>query len=246
MMKILYEDKNVIVVLKPAGVLSQPSPTQNASGETDMLSLVSEHLGDKPSEISLIHRLDRGTAGIMLFSKQKATAGKLSEAISDKDKCIKEYLAVVSGIPSETEGEMCDYLFKDARSGKSFALSGERKGAKYARLSYNVIGTAEGEKGTLSLVRIRLFTGRTHQIRVQFSSRGMPIVGDGKYGSRERVRGVDTEGTFASPKEAFALFAYHLSVKDAKTVSFDITEVPNSDIYPFSLFREQLNQIRKS
>ena len=211
-----------------------------------MLSLVSEYLGNKGSEVSLIHRLDRGTAGIMLFSKRKATAGKLSEIMSDKERCVKEYLAVISGVPSETEGEMCDYLFKDARAGKSFVLSSARKGAKYAQLSYSVIGTAEGEKGPLSLVCIRLFTGRTHQIRVQFSSRGMPIVGDGKYGSRERVRGADDEGTFASPKEAFALFAYHLSIRDDKVASFDITEVPNGDIYPFSLFWEQLNQIRKS
>ncbi len=229
-MKILFENKNVIVCVKPHGVLSQ-SGADGAVGE-DMLSAVSSYIG---KDAGLLHRLDRPTGGIMVFSKNKSTEGRLSSAISDKSICIKEYLAVVSGKPIEDNGEMRDFLFKDARAGKSFVVSAPRKGAKEALLSYELLGSAKGEQGALSLVRIRLGTGRTHQIRAQFSSRGMPIAGDGKYGSRERMRGEMKDGI--SPKDAIALYAFRLSL-DLKEAKFDVFDLPDTDIYPFSLFSE--------
>lgn len=228
MLKILYENKNVVVVLKPHGVLSQSGA--NEKNEVNMLDEVSSYIGEKAG---LLHRLDRPTGGIMVFSKNKSTEGRLGAAISDKSVCIKEYLAVVSGRPDEDEGEMRDLLFKDTRAGKSFVVFTPRKGAKEALLSYKVLGSAIGEQGELSLLRIKLGTGRTHQIRAQFSSRHMPVVGDGKYGSRERIRG-DLENGI-SPKDAIALYAFRLAL-DTKEAKFDVSHLPNEKIYPFSLF----------
>lgn len=241
MLKILFENKDIIVCLKPAGVLSQSSAT-GGEDEVNMLSLVSRYIG---REAGLIHRLDRGTAGVMAFSKNPKMTGALSTAIADKEKCVKEYLAVVSGELPEREGEMIDYLFKDAKSGKSFTVDSSRKGAKRAELRYKVLDIREGEKGKLSLVLVRLFTGRTHQIRVQFSSRGAPIVGDGKYGSRERVRG-EIKGDFGvSPKDTFALFAHRLSLDAPKNLKFDVREIPDVKLYPFSLFFDILTDCDK-
>lgn len=231
MLKVLYENKNAIACVKPHGVLSQ-SGAEGAE-EPNMLGLVSEHIG---TEAGLIHRLDRPTGGIMVFSKNKNTEGVLSSAVSDKERCVKEYLAVVSGTPSEAEGEMRDLLFKDQRAGKSFVVSSHRRGAKEAMLSYKLLGSRVGEHGELSLVKIRLGTGRTHQIRVQFASRNMPVAGDGKYGSRERMRG---ESAGASPKDMIALYAYHLSL-DCGAAKFDLFDIPDEKIYPFSLFSDIL------
>lgn len=234
MLKVLFENKNVIVCAKPHGVLSQSGADESGKDEENMLSEVSSYIG---REAGLLHRLDRPTGGIMVFSKNKNIEGRLSAAISDKSMCIKEYLAVVSGKPDEKSGEMRDLLFKDARAGKSFVVSSPRKGAKEAVLSYEVLGSAKGEQGELSLVRIRLGTGRTHQIRVQFSSRGMPIVGDGKYGSREKIRGETENGV--SPKDLIALYAVRLSL-DLKEAKFDISYFPDGKLYPFSLFSDIL------
>ena len=232
---VLYENGLVIVCEKPAGILSQSGA--GGKDSVNMLALAEKYLvergqGETPY---LIHRLDAGTGGIMALAKSARSAAVLSEAISDKEKCIKEYLAVVSGALPESEGEMTDYLYKDARAGKSFAVSSPRMGAKKAELSFKVLGVAEGEHGPLSLVRIRLYTGRTPQIRVQFSARGWPIVGDGKYGSRERLRGKVPEGT-PSPKDMLALHAFHLALDAGKTAKFDIISTPSAALYPFSLF----------
>ena len=236
MLKILFENKNAIVCVKPAGVLSQSAA--DGKDEINMLRILSEHIGAEPQ---LIHRLDRCTGGIMLFSKNPKASGKLSDAVADKDRCIKEYLAVVSGEPESPQGELRDYLFKDARAGKSFAVSTPRKGAKEAHLTYKLLGTAIGEQGKLSLIRIRLGTGRTHQIRVQFSSRGMPVAGDGKYGSRERIRG--TSNAFGvSPKDMIALHAFRLSLNCEGLAKFDVRDLPDKSYYPFSLFSHILEQ----
>ncbi len=228
MLKILYENKNVVVAIKPHGVLSQSGA--DGKDEVNMLDEVSSYIG---GDAGLLHRLDRPTGGIMVFSKNKSVLGRLSAAISDKGICTKEYLAVVRGRPDADEGEMRDLLFKDARAGKSFVVSAPRKGAKEALLSYKVLGSAIGEQGELSLVRIKLGTGRTHQIRAQFSSRQMPIAGDGKYGSRERIRGEFENGI--SPKDAIALYAFRFAL-DTKDAKFDILHPPFEKIYPFSLF----------
>jgi 23S rRNA pseudouridine1911/1915/1917 synthase len=121
----------------------------------------------------------------MVYALTKQSAA----ALSRENAFEKVYLAAVSGICGAA-GEMVDYLFKDSAKGKSFVVKSERKGAKYARLTYETLKTANTENGDFSLVRVKLDTGRTHQIRVQFASRGMPLMGDGKYGSRVKGEGI--------------------------------------------------------
>ena len=176
-MKVLFEDKFIIIVEKPASVLSEP----DGKGE-DIVTMASAHVC-KPC--FLVHRLDRNTGGAMVLSKMQKATGKLSEAIQKRE-FKKENIAVVIGVPEEPEGVYKDLLFKDSQKNKTFVVKRERKGVKEASLEYKVLSTAEHpEHGKISLVLIKLHTGRTHQIRVQFASRKMPLLGDGKYGSRD-------------------------------------------------------------
>lgn len=180
MLEILYEDRHLIVCIKPVGMLSQP----DTKGEKDMLTVISDYLvtkGEKPY-IGLVHRLDRNVGGVMVFSKNSGITGKLSSEIAQRN-FIKEYMAVVHNTPKESFGVFKDLLFKDSSKNKSFVVKRIRKGVKEASLEYNVLAVADTEKGQISLVKVLLHTGRTHQIRVQFSSRQMPLLGDGKYGS---------------------------------------------------------------
>lgn len=175
MVNILYKDEHIVVCEKEPGMLSQ----SDAKGDTGIPEELKTLLGVK--EVFTVHRLDRPVGGLIVYALNGKAAARLS---SDND-FKKIYLAAVSGCPAPENGEMFDYLYKDAQKNKSFVVKTERKGAKPAKLAYELIETMDTEKiGTVSLVRIELFTGRTHQIRVQFSSRGMPIAGDGKYGSR--------------------------------------------------------------
>lgn len=170
MPEILYADAAVAVVVKPAGVLSQ------GDAEDAMPALLQKQLG---GTIFPVHRLDQPTGGVMVYARTQDAAAKLS-AQMQSEAFGKEYLAVLDGTPEPAEGELHDLLFFDRQKGKSYAVRRKRAGVKDARLAYRVLAQAEG----LTLVRVRLFTGRTHQIRVQFSSRGWPLTGDGKYGSR--------------------------------------------------------------
>ena len=170
MPEILYADAAVAVVVKPAGVLSQ------GDAEDAMPALLQKQLG---GTIFPVHRLDQPTGGVMVYARTQDAAAKLS-AQMQSEAFGKEYLAVLDGTPEPAEGELHDLLFFDRQKGKSYAVRRKRAGVKDARLAYRVLAQAEG----LTLVRVRLFTGRTHQIRVQFSSRSWPLTGDGKYGSR--------------------------------------------------------------
>lgn len=170
MPEILYADAAVAVVVKPAGVLSQ------GDAEDAMPALLQKQLG---GTIFPVHRLDQPTGGVMVYARTQDAAAKLS-AQMQSEAFGKEYLAVLDGTPEPTEGELHDLLFFDRQKGKSYAVRRKRAGVKDAQLTYRVLAQAEG----LTLVRVRLYTGRTHQIRVQFSSRGWPLTGDGKYGSR--------------------------------------------------------------
>ena len=174
MLKILYSNKNIIICIKPFGVLSQ----KDAKGEEGLPEILAAQTGGKT--IYPVHRLDRPVGGVMVYAKNSKTAASLSAENAFE----KTYLAIVSGCPEEKSGILTDYLYKDGAKGKSFVVAKERKGCKYAELEYEVLESKETEQGELSLVKIKLHTGRTHQIRVQFASRGMPLVGDGKYGSR--------------------------------------------------------------
>ena len=172
-MQVLYEDGALIVCIKPAGVLSQEAP-----GKANMVDLLLETTG---GEIYPVHRLDREVGGVMVFAKTKAAAASLSRQIAEHT-FEKVYVARVHGVPAPEKGEMEDLLFKDSAKNKVFVVRRERRGVKKAKLAYEVLSVDENGN---ALVKIRLFTGRTHQIRVQFASRKHPLLGDGKYGARD-------------------------------------------------------------
>ncbi len=164
-MEILYSDKNIIACIKPVGLDSEKQLPENLKAQFD-------------GEIFTLHRLDLNVGGVMVYARNKKTASELSRTIQD-GLMIKEYLATVHGTPPES-GDWEDLLFKDSRKNKVFVVKRLRKGIKKARLEF--VRLSEGEN---SLVKIRLHTGRSHQIRIQFASRGFPLVGDHKYGSRD-------------------------------------------------------------
>ncbi len=160
-MEILFQDLNIVVLVKPVGLDSEHDVPQALGGE-----------------IYTIHRLDKNVGGVMVYARTKAAAAALSQAVQNGT-MVKEYVAMVHGAPPET-GDWEDWLFKDSRKNKVFVVKKQRAGVKKARLTYRALRAGEE-----SLVRIRLYTGRSHQIRVQFASRGYPLVGDHKYGSRD-------------------------------------------------------------
>ena len=163
-MEILFYDNDLAVCIKPVGLDS----------EHQVPAALKESLG---GEIYTIHRLDRNVGGVMVYARSKAAAAALSRAVQEGG-MIKEYVAMVHGIPPE-EGDWEDLLWKDTAKNKVFVVKRQRGGVKKARLEFCRL-----RAGETSLVRVRLHTGRSHQIRVQFSSRGFPLVGDHKYGSR--------------------------------------------------------------
>lgn len=196
-MNILFSDPYLVVAEKSAGVLSQG----DEKNENNMPSLLAKEIS---GPIFPVHRLDRETGGVMVFARTKAAAAALSSAIAQRD-FEKQYWAVI-GMPVEKTGEMHDLLFFDRSKGKVFPVKKMRKGVKDAHLRYEVEKEAEG----LSLVRIFPLTGRTHQIRVQFATRGAPLYGDRKYGGKG---------------EGLALFCASLSFphpKSGKTLSFSL------------------------
>lgn len=167
MIPILFQDKSLAVCLKPPGLLSQDGPGGTLPAQ------LREQLG---CEIYPVHRLDREAGGVMVYAKTSRAAGALSAAMN-RGEFQKQYLCIVRGCPEE-EGVWRDLLFHDRTRNKSFVVQRMRGGVKEAGLDYRLLGTKDGQ----SLVLVRLHTGRTHQIRVQFASRGMPLAGDGKYG----------------------------------------------------------------
>ena len=172
MVPILYRDNSLLICLKKPGILSQPAPGRRES----MLSLLAAQEG---GEVFPVHRLDREAGGVMVFARTAPAAARLSEAIR-LGQTDKEYLAAVRGVPDESAGLLRDLLFHDSARGRSYVVRRMRKGVREAALSYRVVS----EKDGYALVLIRLHTGRTHQIRVQFSSRGMPLLGDVRYGGK--------------------------------------------------------------
>lgn len=175
--EILHFDKDVIVCIKPVGILSQG----DASGNLNLPDVLKKQTNSYYVEV--VHRLDRPVGGVMVFARNKKAAAKLTEDVKNRN-FGKEYYAIVSGRPEQDSGTLTDWLFKDKINCKSFVVKSERKGAKEAILDYETLNSKETKDGLLSKIKIRLHTGRTHQIRVQFSSRKMPLVGDGKYGSK--------------------------------------------------------------
>lgn len=176
-MKILFEDDEVIVCYKPAGI-----PTQTKKlGEQDMVSLLKNYL--KNSYVAVVHRLDQPVEGILVFAKTPYAAKELNKGLQGEG-FGKYYKAVLCGVPAKLSDTLEDYLVKDGRTNTSRVGSASEKDAKKAVLSYEVLAKGELEEQEVSLVKIRLGTGRHHQIRVQMSHMGCPIWGDAKYAQK--------------------------------------------------------------
>ena len=212
-MEIVYMDESIIVCVKPAGMLSTDSP----GGVPEALR---QQLGTE--NIRTVHRLDAAVSGLMLLARRKKTAADLGKQVMERG-LGKEYLAVVHGCPEERSVTLRDYLHRDKAKRMSFVVPEGSPESQEAVLDYEVLG----EKRGLSLVRIRLHTGRTHQIRVQFSSRGFPLYGDKKYGLGE-------DG-------GIALWSARLQFTHPKTgQEMDISKAPKSVEYPWSEFEKEL------
>lgn len=213
-MNILFENQNLVVVLKPAGILSE-----EAGYRQSVPLLLKKHYREQGilnPEIYTVHRLDRDVGGVMVLAKNRRMASTLCKAVAER-RMEKEYAAVLLGCPQESEAVLEDLLFRDSKSGKTYVTDRMRAGVRDAKLSYRLLDTVESEIGPLSLVKVKLYTGRTHQIRVQFASRKLPLYGDGRYGGK-------AGGSMP------ALFSYRLAVKNL----FDCSFYPKE--FPFSLF----------
>ena len=180
-LNVLYEDNHVIVVEKKSGVLSQA----DKSGDVDMLTLVKSHIKEKYYKkgevfLGLVHRLDTLTSGIMVFARTSKAASRLSDDIR-QGKLYKKYLAVFEEVIEKKNDSFEDYLAKDSSKNLSYVTK-DKKNGKYSKLEYEVLEI----KNNMSLVKINLITGRSHQIRVQFASRGYHIVGDAKYKAKSK------------------------------------------------------------
>ena len=213
---ILYEDKFLVLCVKPVGVLSEDSE----SGAC-MPALLRQYYREKGENdyIATVHRLDKAVGGVMVFSCRKDVTGKLTAAVAEH-RIVKEYRAILRGSPDRDSDTLTDLLFRDAAHNKSYVVKRPRKGVREATLDYTVLARKEG----LTLVQVRLHTGRTHQIRVQFSHRGWPLLGDIRYGSKAAC----------SP----ALWSYHLSLTHPITGHpIDVTQLPPQE-YPWTEFEE--------
>ena len=210
-MDLIYKDNIIVVGIKPAGVLSTDEPG-------GMPSLVREALGDADANVRTVHRLDRVVSGLMVLARTARCASDLSGQIRDGD-FDKTYLAVVHGIPEEKEGRMTDLLLRSKPERKTYVVTERGKDVQEAILDYEVLGIKDG----FSLVRIKLITGRTHQIRCQFSSRGLPLVGDRKYSTLED--GCD-----------IALWSHELSFVHPKTGEKMLFKEMPPKVFPWTLF----------
>lgn len=212
-MKILFEDNDIIVLVKPVGVPSED--TKN--GEKGILNLLKTE--NNLTDVFLLHRLDRNVGGVMVFAKNKKSAACISKQIQENT-FKKTYLAVTDGVIEEKQGIYKDLLFKDSSKNRSFVVNRMRKGVKEASLEYEVLSEIENK----TLVKVTLHTGRTHQIRVQFSSRKTPLCGDVKYGSKDKQSDI-------------ALFSHSITFTHPVTNEFlTFTGYPNKINYPWELF----------
>ena len=187
-MKIIHQTAEYTVVCKAAG----------EDSEHDLPEMLAEQNGDRATDYYVVHRLDKAASGLLVLARDRQTAGELSRQLTE-NRLRKTYLCVVPGVPAPVSGEMQDLLYQDKMKKKMFPVKRKRAGVKEASLTYRVLET----QAPLTLVEVELQTGRFHQIRCQFAARKLPLVGDGKYGSR-----------VWSPH--LALFCRQLSFYDAK------------------------------
>ena len=215
MIEVLFESDQAVVCVKPAGVQSQEA------GALSMPALLRAQLGCP--EIFPVHRLDVQTGGVMVYAKTPEEAARLSALIA-QGRMQKTYLALLTSCPSERSGSWKDFLYHDRQKNKTYVVNRMRRGVREAELQYEVL--AQSERHTL--VRVRLMTGRTHQIRAQFSARGFPLAGDGKYGSRENC--------------PLALWAYRLELPGADGRTMRVSALPPHSA-PWTEFPEILHEI---
>lgn len=208
---ILYRDASLIVCGKPAGVSSE-SP-----GLPEQLS---KQAGVK---VWPVHRLDRGTGGVIVFALSASSCASLQRLFRDNE-VKKEYLAVVCGCPAEKSGCWIDLLWHDKTRNKTYVVKSMRKGVKEARCEWETVGSVPYDGQALTLVRVRLHTGRTHQIRVQFASRKLPLAGDRKYGSSVAA-------------DTVALWSVRISFPhpDGKSGAVSVCSAPPA-VFPWNLF----------
>ena len=209
--EILYAEKSFAVIVKPVGLLCE------GEGDGTVAGALKSALGT----LYPVHRLDRTVGGVMVYARSKPAAAALCGAIA-QGRFHKSYLAVASG-ETPPAGEWRDYLFKDSAGTKSCVVSGERKGAREAVLRFRTVETAVHEGAVFSKVSVTLLTGRSHQIRVQFASRGFPLVGDGKYGSRTKA-------------PCIALYSGCVSFPHPMSGEELTFYAPPPTVFPFSLF----------
>ena len=217
--KVLYEDNHIIVAIKPAGVLSQ----SDGSNAPDMLTILKAYIKEKyqkPGEVylGLVHRLDRPVSGVMVFARTSKAASRLSEQIRLR-KVDKIYRCVVNGV-LEGEGRLENYISKDESSNTVTVLDSEKPGFKASYLDYRALASKDG----LTLVEVKLGTGRSHQIRAQMAHFGHPLIGDQKYGLRD------------NRTKDIALEAYKLSFEHPVKREFIAFEAPIPSEFPWNLF----------
>ena len=209
--EILFEDGDILVINKPVGILSEDSQ----KGEKGIITYLQN---ENRKALHLLHRLDREVGGVMVFAKNKKSASILSTDIAN-GKFYKSYLAVTDGIPESDEGVYKDLLFKDSKKNRSFVVHRMRKGVREASLEYVVLKKSEKN----ALVRVLLHTGRTHQIRVQFSSRKTPLTGDGRYGSKVRDCNI-------------SLYSHKIAFNHPRTKEMvEFISNPDFSVYPWNL-----------
>ena len=212
MVEILYKSRTAVAILKPAGALSEGGDENIAADLAGELRALGE-----PDELYVVHRLDRSVGGVMVLARDKESARALSEQFSGRE-TIKKYLAVVEGA-AECEATLSDYLYKDSALGKAFVADKKRIGAKECRLSYKRLAMTDMP---YSLVEVTLGTGRFHQIRAQLAARGLPILGDSKYGAKGRRCRV-------------ALFSSSLTFRDGKK-EVTVSAKPDKSEFPWAEF----------
>lgn len=220
---ILHEDNHIIVVLKPQNIPS----CEDSSGDKDMLTMIKEYIKvtyNKQGNVylGLVHRLDRPTGGVMVFAKSSKAAARLAEQMKDGD-FEKRYFAVLSGIPKEEKATLTHYMKKNAINNMVYVCPPTVQGAKFAELDYRLVDKILEQD--ISLVDVRLHTGRSHQIRVQMNAIGCPVYGDMRYGGEKAKKGY------------LALWAYYLSFTHPVSKERMVFRVqPPKDINPWTAF----------
>lgn len=218
--KILYEDNHLLVVVKPPNVPVQ----EDISGAMDLLSILKKDIKikyNKPGNVflGLVHRLDRNVGGVMVFAKTSKAASRLSAQIRER-KMGKTYLCVVKGCPDIISGRLKDYLLKNTRTNTVSVVSANVPGAKEALLDYEVLEQTQG----LSLIKVRLHTGRSHQIRVQMANNGTPLYGDIKYGFK------------GDRTQSLALWSYELEIEHPTKKEGMKFSCSPPDTFPWNIF----------